>query len=293
MRAQLDGADVLDEDRLRNLSDWHDGCHGPQFPVNGATPSFLHVSGPKFMLARVAASCPSLPAWSGRRPIAEEMSIQSVHWRITGMHGQGRQFSSIGAGCGSGRRLPFWVRESDALPKRNDSAPGHPGAFRGRSGPHRAAPEPGRRPSRGRSPFGRSRARTHRPARRWSRASRGGPGAVRWRRCRWVSLWRLRLVRLPAFRVPLCHSRGRTQQAMLWHGPSAHFSAGSRHRPWRGGGWANARNHPERRSGRGQEAIPTNSASARFTASMSASSRCPKTCPQRRVAAEKIWSIMT
>ena len=30
-------------------------------------------------------------------------------------------------------------------------------------------------------------------------------------RCRWVSLWRLRLVRLPAFRVPLCHSRGGTQ----------------------------------------------------------------------------------
>ena len=32
-------------------------------------------------------------------------------------------------------------------------------------------------------------------------------------RCRWVSLWRLRLVRLPAFRVPLCHSRGGTHQS--------------------------------------------------------------------------------
>ena len=41
------------------------------------------------------------------------------------------------------------------------------------------------------------------------------------------------------------------------------------------------------------EAIPVNRASARFTATMSASSRCPNTGPMRRVPAEKIWSIMT
>ena len=64
-------------------------------------------------------SSPSLSAWSGRRSIAEEMSIQSVHCRITVMHGQGRQLSSIGAGCGSGRRLPLWVRQIDALPSRS------------------------------------------------------------------------------------------------------------------------------------------------------------------------------
>ena len=137
MRAQLDCAAELDEDRLRNLSDWHDGRHGPQFPANGATPSYLHVSGPEFMPVRVAASSPSLSAWSGRRPIVEEMSIQSVHCSFTGMHGQSRQSSSIGAGCGSGRWLPLWMCQNDALPKRNDSASGHPGAFRGRSGPHR------------------------------------------------------------------------------------------------------------------------------------------------------------
>ena len=55
MRAQLDGADELDEDRLRNLSGWHDGRHCPQFPANGATPSCLHVSGQEFMRVRLAA----------------------------------------------------------------------------------------------------------------------------------------------------------------------------------------------------------------------------------------------
>ena len=42
-----------------------------------------------------------------------------------------------------------------------------------------------------------------------------------------------------------------------------------------------------------QPAIPRNSASARLTASMSASSRCPKTDANLCALAEKAWSIMT
>ena len=45
--------------------DWHDGRHGPQSPANGATPSYLHVSGPKSIDVRLA-DCPVHPSLHGQ-----------------------------------------------------------------------------------------------------------------------------------------------------------------------------------------------------------------------------------